>query len=198
MARIIGSGLDLILDVHPGDVLVGQLAQGDAAEALARLWGGLAERYGTYPVDRIVFEIANEPDRFIDGRRQLSRLNGTVLAAIRRVRPWHRVVVSGLFDERLSLRTIVPLADPLVIYGFQLYEPYVVTHQGADWDPSDRARLAALHGVPYPTSRPADWNTLVEWPWFNPIAVQAVADYHRQNWNQRGSIGSSRAPRPGR
>jgi endoglucanase len=183
VARILASGLALVLDVHPGDQLVSQLREGDADRALARLWTGLAARYGTYPVDRVVFEIANEPHRFVHGRYQLARLNVTALAAIRQVRPSHRVLVNGLFDRTLSLRTITPLSDPDVIYGFQLYDPFVVTHQGADWDPSDPLGLAAIRGVPYPASRAADWSDAVAWSWLRPNAVRAVSDYRRQNWN---------------
>ena len=183
VSRILASDLNLILDVHPGDRLVGQLSRDDAAAALARLWTGFATRYGTYPVDRIVFEIANEPHRFIRGRRRLAHLNLTVLAAIRKVRPSHRVLINGLFDEKLSLRTITPLPDPNIIYGFQFYDPFVVTHQGADWDPSDPTGLATIRGIPYPASRPGNWGGGVGWSWLHPSAARAVADYRRQNWN---------------
>ena len=183
ISRILAARLDLILDVHPGDDLVAELAESDAAVALARLWSGLAARYAAYPVQRLVFETVNEPHRFVDDRSALTRVNAATLAAIRRTCPTHRVLVNGLFDTRLSLRTIDPLPDPNVVYAWQFYDPYVITHQGADWDSSELGGLSALRDVPYPASRMTDGWTLAAKAWFHPRALRLLADYGRKGWD---------------
>ena len=181
--RVLAAGLDLILDIHPGDAVNAQLARTDAAAALASLWDGLAARYADLPADRLVFELVNEPHRFVTSRRELARLNGLALAAVRRSCPAHRVVINGLFDTGLSLRTITPLPDPHLVYGFQFYEPYVVTHQGADWD-DDLDELAPLRGVPWPAARLGGRAAAaVRLPWFHPGAVQVMQAYCRKDWD---------------
>jgi endoglucanase len=92
-------------------------------------------------------------------------------------------VVNGLFDPALSLRTIEPLADPAVIYAFQFYDPYIVTHQGADWDPGELGGVSVLRDVPYPAARLDNPWTIAARAWFHPRAVRLLIDYRRQGWN---------------
>jgi endoglucanase len=181
--RILGAGLDLIIDLHPGEELTSLLAQGDPAPALAALWAQLAARYAGLGPERVLFEIVNEPHRFLDSPAALARLHAAALLAIRSSCPRHRVLVNGLYDPQLSLRTIEPLADPGVIYAFQFYEPYAVTHQGADWDPSERGGVSALRGLPYPASRLEDSWGVAARAWFQPRALRLLMAYRRQGWD---------------
>ena len=180
--RIVAAGLDLIVDLHPGEELVVRLAGGDPA-VLAGLWGSLAERYAGITPDRLLFEVVNEPHRFLGTSAELARLHARSLAAIRRSCPRHRVVVNGLFDPRLSLRTIEPMPDPGVIYAFQFYEPYAVTHQGADWDPEELGGVSVLRNLPYPAARLDSPWTIAARAWFRPRAVRLLVDYQRQGWD---------------
>jgi endoglucanase len=71
-------------------------------------------------------------------------------AAIRANAPRHTIILNtheyGLPEEILKLQ---PLNDPNTIYNFHFYQPFVFTHQGADWA-LDEARY--WQRVPYPSS----------------------------------------------
>jgi endoglucanase len=183
VARILGAGLGLVLDVHPGDELVNLLRMRGAADALAPLWGWLAGRLGGLDPGLIAFEIVNEPHRFIDDRKALAGLHEAALAAIRAQAPFHLVLVNGLWDPVLTLRTLTPLPDARVTYAFQFYEPYVVTHQGADWGDSSTAMTAPLRAVPWPAALLDDPLRHVVDPLGDRTALAALRRYQHEAWN---------------
>jgi endoglucanase len=181
--RVLKAGLDLIVDIHPGEDLVAELAEADYVTALAALWRTLAERYAIHAPQRLLFEVVNEPHRFLNTPAELAMLHEACLGAIRASCPEHRVLLNGLFDPKLSLRTLQPLADPNLIYAFQFYDPYAITHQGADWDPSELGGVSALRGLPYPAARLDDTWGVAARAWFHPRAVRLLMAYQRQGWN---------------
>ena len=183
VARVLGAGLGLVLDLHPGDELVALLRAGDAADALVPLWGWLAGRLGGLDPGLVAFEIVNEPHRFVAGQKALARLHEAALAAIRAQAPFHLVLVNGLWDPVLTLRTMTPLPDARVVYAFQFYEPYVVTHQGADWGESSTAEVAPLRAVPWPAALLADPLRHVVDPFGDRAALAALRRYQREAWD---------------
>jgi licheninase len=77
-----------------------------------------------------------------------------MIAAIRAEDANHPIIfgdTSWYSLDNLSARTPFPETDR-VIYAFHFYEPYIFTHQGADW-----AKMATTHDVPYPYD-PARWS----------------------------------------
>jgi endoglucanase len=182
VARILDAGLGLVLDLHPGDELV-KLLRLETACALVPLWSWLARRLGRLDPGLIAFEIVNEPHRFIGDRKALAQLHQAALAAIRSHAPSHVVLVNGLWDPILTLRTLAPLPDARVVYAFQFYEPYVVTHQGADWGESSTAEMAPLRAVPWPAALLDDPLRHVADAFGDRAALAALRRYQREAWD---------------
>jgi endoglucanase len=146
---IIDADLAVVIDMHPTPDFKKALERDDRhVERFADFWRDLAGRFAALPVERIVFEILNEPE--FEDRYRWSGVQAKLLAGIRQAAPRHTAIVSGhrwaSIEELLSLE---PVRDANVIYNFHFYLPHIFTHQGAAWGTPFWRHLAA---IPYPSS----------------------------------------------
>ena len=146
---IIDADLAVVIDMHPTPDFKKALGRDDGqVERFADFWRDLAGRFARLPVNRVVFEILNEPE--FEDRYRWSGVQAKLLAGIRQAAPRHTAIVSGhrwaSIEELLSLE---PVRDANVIYNFHFYLPQIFTHQGAAWGRPFWRHLAA---VPYPSS----------------------------------------------
>jgi endoglucanase len=146
---IIDADLAVVIDMHPTPDFKKALERDDGlVERFADFWRDLAGRFATLPVERVVFEILNEPE--FGDRYRWSGVQAKLLAGIRQAAPRHTAIVSGhrwaSIEELLSLE---PVRDANVIYNFHFYLPHIFTHQGAAWGTPFWRHLAA---VPYPSN----------------------------------------------
>jgi endoglucanase len=146
---IIDADLAVVIDMHPTPDFKKALARDDSyVERFADFWRDVAGRFAGLPVERVVFEILNEPE--FEDRYRWSGVQAKLLAGIRQAAPRHTAIVSGhrsaSIEELLSLE---PVRDANVIYNFHFYLPQIFTHQGAAWGRPFWRHLAA---VPYPSS----------------------------------------------
>ena len=145
---IIDVDLAVVIDMHPTPDFKKALARDDSyVERFADFWRDLAGRFAGLPVERVVFEILNEPE--FEDRYRWSGVQAKLLA-VRQAAPRYTAIVSGhrsaSIEELLSLE---PVRDANVIYNFHFYLPQIFTHQGAAWGRPFWRHLAA---VPYPSS----------------------------------------------
>jgi endoglucanase len=149
VTTMLKDGLRVIVDVHPSDEFKRRLSTDDADVArFCALWSALAGHYAQTDLDRVFFEVLNEP--VLDNLQQWAAVQTRAIAAIRQAAPHHTIIAtakrySGLTD----LLTLQPVADPNVIYTFHDYEPFAFTHQGATWT---MEQVRPLRGVPYPST----------------------------------------------
>jgi endoglucanase len=146
---IIDADLAVVIDMHPTPDFKKALERDDRhVERFADFWRALAGRFAALPVQRVVFEILNEPE--FEDRYRWSGVQAKLLAGIRQAAPQHTAIVSGhrwtSIEELLSLE---PVRDANVIYNFHFYLPHIFTHQGATWGTPFWRHLAA---IPYPSS----------------------------------------------
>jgi len=146
---IIDADLAVVIDMHPTPDFKKALERDDRhVERFADFWRNLAGRFSAMPVERVVFEILNEPE--FEDRYRWSGVQAKLLAGIRQAAPRHTVIVSGhrwaSIEELLSLE---PVRDANVIYNFHFYLPHIFTHQGAAWGTPFWRHLVA---IPYPSS----------------------------------------------
>lgn len=146
---IIDADLAVVIDMHPTPDFKKALERDDRhVERFADFWRDLAGRFAALPVQRVVFEILNEPE--FEDRYRWSGVQAKLLAGIRQAAPRHTVIVSGhrwaSIEELLSVE---PVRDANAIYNFHFYLPHIFTHQGATWGTSFWRHLAA---VPYPST----------------------------------------------
>jgi len=135
--------IKLILDNHTFSASVP--TDSETTDPLISVWQQIAERYASRS-DLIFYEVLNEPHD-IDGNLWLS-IQGDVLDAIREKDTKHTIIVGGhSWNTYHTLDDIPDYGDDNLIYTFHFYDPFIFTHQGADWgDPS----LENLAGIPFP------------------------------------------------
>jgi len=175
---IIDADLAVVIDMHPTPDFKKTLARDDSyVERFADFWRDFAGRFAGLPVERVVFEILNEPE--FEDRYRWSGVQAKLLAGIRQAAPRHTVIVSGhrsaSMDELLNLE---PVRDPSVIYSFHFYLPQIFTHQGAAWGRPFWRHLAA---VPYPSS--ADKVAPVADVLSDDVSRLLVTRYGYEQWN---------------
>lgn len=152
--RARAAGLDVVVDLHPDNALVRryQLSATTRAHYL-RFAVGIARMIAPIDSGHVALEPFNEPRRSVasapwDWPGWLAQMHRSLRAAA----PQLPLVLSG--DDWGSLTGLLALRNPprdaLTIYTFHDYEPFLFTHQGADWT-GDRI-VAALRAVPYPSS----------------------------------------------
>lgn len=151
----IKSGLVVVLDFHPAEALKDRIEkESDVQNAFVNLWGTLAFRYRDRPTDKLVFEVLNEPQFWKDSSpERWHELRGKALAAIRKWNKNHLVLLSGRMGGGLQGLLEEPtVSDPTVAYTFHYYEPMLLTHLGAPWEPHLSNVQGMITGLRYPPS----------------------------------------------
>ncbi len=165
MLAVFDQGLDLIqaadlaviVDLHStsladsdASIYSGALENDGAfVETFIRFWQSFAAHLAVRDPELIFFEPMNEPV-FQDDPSRWPPLQARLLAAIRDVAPDHTLIATGaLWSGIDTLLDLTPLDDPNIVYNFHFYEPFLFTHQSAEWS---WWVTQALHGIPYPSS----------------------------------------------
>jgi aryl-phospho-beta-D-glucosidase BglC (GH1 family) len=149
VAEITGTGLIVILDIHPEMPFVEDLGQGNnPVTRFLKFWTVFAEHFAQTDPNQVYFEILNEPH--MEDSYRWAGIQSKVVPAIRAVAPKHTIIATGNHWGGVDgLLELEPVRDPNVIYSFHDYDPMTFTHQGATWS---TGYLKTLRGVPYPSS----------------------------------------------
>ena len=118
--------------------------QSDIGKVLIPVWEQIAQRYKNRS-GYVVYEILNEPHGIPDDL--WGEIQGRAIDAIRKYDQKHWIIAGGTDYNSFNKLTAIPkYKDPLLIYTFHYYDPFLFTHQGANWSPP----LEHLSGVPFP------------------------------------------------
>lgn len=136
-------GLKIIIDNHSFDPNVNTTP--DVETILGKVWPQIANHYKNYG-NFLYYEILNEPHGI--STLQWGSIQQNIINAIRAVDQKHTIIVGGSdFNTYTELANLPYYSDTNLIYTFHFYDPFMFTHQGADWfEPS----MASLSGVPFP------------------------------------------------
>jgi len=137
------------LDLHAGGTIGAMFRDNpEAAERhIGDVWKKIAMRVRTLDPAKVAVELLNEPDMPSELWWPVA---GRLIGAIRVVLPSTTIVVGPAGPQRHeALAGLDPLDDPNVVYAIHYYDPFVFTHQGADWGSVDDP-LRQLQGLPYP------------------------------------------------
>lgn len=175
---ILEHGLNVVIDLHPDSDFKARLTKDDDfVEQFADFWRALAAHYSTWDPDRVFLEILNEPE--FDDRYRWLGVQTKLAAAIRDGAPNHTIIAAGARwsnDDELVFQE--PLRDLNVIYTFHFYEPFLFTHQGANWS---SYHLHWLQGLRYPSNpESAERAAAVEPEEVNRLAV---IRYGYEHWD---------------
>lgn len=176
-------GMSLTIDYHQYDASC-DLSDPVYVEAVAEIWGRVAEHFAAAGRRDLFFELLNEVEQSTGlgsvAADDLTAFATRLLAAIREFDPT-RVVLFGdvQWYGIFPLVSREPFDDENVIYVFHFYEPFIFTHQGTSW-----TDLEPVHDVPYPYS-PERWFERFADLGFDPDAMPSwVIDRARSYYRQ--------------
>lgn len=176
--QVLDAGLMVILSTQPSSEQKRLMGRDEAAiDALAAQWRQLATSFAAVPVDRLVFEVLNEPE--IEDVARSLHIQQRLIETVRSVTPGRVVVVGGAhFSDISDLVAMKPLPLQGVVYSFHFYEPHNFTHQGATWG---WPMWMLLRDLPYPSS-PEALAPVV--PKLAEVAREHASWYGQQAWNK--------------
>jgi endoglucanase len=136
-------GFKLIIDYHSGNFNENNFLI--ETKNIIRLWLKLTKRYQRVSSDLLFFELYNEPPHMDPKIWNDAALN--IVTAIRRLDDRRTLIIGASnFNSIYELSRSVPPADKNIIYTYHFYEPFLFTHQGAEWAGDQEATT----GVPFP------------------------------------------------
>lgn len=136
--------------------------------------------------DHIFLQIANEPS--VEEPEAWSKIQDNLIQAARKILPKHTLITStplkyGKKDHEWSMfqafAQMIPSEDDNVVYAIHFYEPYLFTHQGADWDPNT---AVFVKNWDYPTNSVNSEKVIKA---LDPKAPKWIADALRKVWTHQ-------------
>ncbi len=123
------ANLNVIINIHHYDELISN-PQGHKERFLA-LWKQIAQRYKDMPA-QLLFEILNEPHG--NAENYWTDLMTNAIKVIRESNPQRILIIGGInWNSVEGLTNLYVPDDPYLIATFHFYDPWVFTHQGAEW-----------------------------------------------------------------
>jgi hypothetical protein len=130
------AGLSTIIDIHawPPDTVQDQaklICTAEGAAAMEAMLTGLAGDIARAHSSRIALELLNEPSKCtVSGKISWPMLQQHLVRRVRAVAPRLPLVVTGpggQLDDLLALDPRPYAADPLILFSFHFYEPFIFT-----------------------------------------------------------------------
>lgn len=193
--------LNVVINMHHYDEIF--VSPDEHADRFVAIWERIARRYRDRP-DTVYFELLNEPHDALDAGRWNALLSRTV-TALRQIDQTHTLIVGGdSWNSIAGLKTLaIPEGETNVIATFHYYEPYLFTHQGAEWSGPEVGTLGLTWpGPPQEKVEPVPDAKKVEWVrmWFlrynqnrgadNPASPEQIAHAFDEalTWSQQHGI----------
>lgn len=172
-------------------------------DAYLAFWRGLARRYASLPSDRLIFAVMNEPQYYVRGAARWHQLQQQVVQTIRAEDPRRLLALSGIGGSSIDYieRTGV-ISDPNAFYVFHFYEPYLISHFGASWEPFTKEPGALVGRVQYPSPNLTVATAAIGMGPLRSAAMKLVRDYIDRPWtaetiDQRIGIAAAWAAKAG-
>lgn len=137
------------IDLHAGHLAEPHLRSGaDEAQAfLSAVWRRMTPAIRVFDPEKVAVELLNEPPTDAGTWRTVT---AGLIADLRRWLPEHTIIVSPAGPQRHEdLAGMDPFADRNIVYAVHYYDPFLFTHQGANWGSPDDP-LQYLAGLPFP------------------------------------------------
>jgi len=141
----------ITLDLHPDDTISGLFKEdaGEGTHYLARIWIPLAKMARSLDPQKVALELLNEPQMT---QEQWMTAAEELVTVLRGIMPEHTIIIGPAGPQRHEeLASMQPLDDPNIIYAVHYYDPFLFTHQGANWGPPDDP-LRLFAELPFPAS----------------------------------------------
>ncbi|MES2279552.1 MAG: cellulase family glycosylhydrolase [Bacteroidota bacterium] len=166
----------LIIDYHYGEL--GENNFTEATNDVINTWTAIAKKYSNTAEDDLFFELYNEPPPINPQIWKDAAYN--MVTAIRKIDSKRTLLIGASnYNSIYELSRFVRLKDDNIIYTFHFYEPFLFTHQGADWVGDQMATV----GVTFPYS-------VDKFPQLNPKAKGTAGEANYNKYHLDGNEGS--------
>ena len=150
-------GMSFVIDYHEYDNSYNATSAEDPnyTKMMANVWKHVAAHFASNEREDIFFELLNEPD-MSNGKVPSATWRKAAqedIDSIRTVDTKHTIIFGDA--EWYAIKHLAagdPLKDDNVVYAVHTYEPFVFTHQGANW-----SETAPIKGLMFPYD-PAKWS----------------------------------------
>jgi endoglucanase len=123
-------GFKLIIDYHNGDLSNNNYQE--ATNEVIKTWTVITQKYRNIAENDLFFELYNEPPPIDPQVWKDAAYN--IVTALRKIDGERTFIVGASnYNSIYELSRFVRLKDENIIYVFHFYEPFLFTHQGADW-----------------------------------------------------------------
>ncbi len=169
IGQALDQGLNVVINMHHYDEIF--VSPADHEDRFVAMWEQIAARYQDMP-DSVYFEPLNEPNGSLDAVTWNALLARTITAIREADGGRHTLIVGGAdWNSIAGLRYLVlPDGEDNVIATFHYYEPFLFTHQGAEWVGPEYGTLGVTWPGPpdaeialTPEAKATDWVR----NWFN-------------------------------
>lgn len=169
-------GFKMIIDYHYGDLDDQNFAR--ETQIVINTWLTIANKYHNTAEDDLFFEIYNEPAPINPQVWKDAAYN--IVTSIRKVDKQRTLLVGASnYNSIYELSRFVRLQDENIIYTFHFYEPFLFTHQGAEWVGDQVATIGV--GFPYSVEK------------FPPLNLKAKGTAGEANYNKYRLDGNERS-----
>lgn len=170
------NNLNVIIDDHHGSLDDSEKVMQELPR-LNAIWEQVARRYKNTNPDKVFFEIYNEPHNITDVQWKHCVLQ--LIKTIRKIAPRHTLIIGGTQWNSISgLRKLGTLPDTNIIYTFHFYDPFLFTHQGAEW--AGVNATSNIH-IPFPYNA-------ADMPALNPQSKGTFGESNYKNYKTAGSV----------
>jgi endoglucanase len=149
--ELLSLGYTVSLDLHPDSSIAKRFdeSRAEGIAALTQIWMPLARMARSIDPAKLALELLNEPQI---GQDDWMAAAGQIVTVLRTVVPEHTLVIGPSGPQRHEMLSgMEPLSDPNIVYAVHYYDPFLFTHQGANWGPAgDPLRL--YKDLPFPAA----------------------------------------------
>lgn len=137
--------LNLIITYHYGKLNDSNIYS--ETERISWIWKQVQRRFTGQGYSNLFFELYNEP--VMNGNLWKSTITGIIQNL--RYEDHNRIYIIGAtnYNSLDELMAMGKLPDDKIFYTFHFYEPFIFTHQGADWTDNK----TYIQNLPYPYRR---------------------------------------------
>ena len=116
------------------------------SDRIVQIWKQVIQYLREFSSEKLFFELYNEP---VTSAETWTLTANTIVKALRKEDHDRIFIIGGTnyngINELLAMGKL-PVDDGKILYTFHFYEPYVFTHQGAEWT----KEKTYMTGLPYP------------------------------------------------
>ena len=137
-------GLSLIITYHYGKIYYGSDNRYSERDRILWMWKQLQNKFRGMGYESLFFELYNEPT---EERSAWKEDISYIINGLRWEEKDRYYIIGGTnYNNADELLDLGKLNDDKIIYTIHFYEPYIFTHQGAEWV-KDRTYMT---NIPYP------------------------------------------------